>query len=155
MSWISSGSEFQHELHPEGNSRSYLLKNLSKPKGYGVCTYLHHNQETKRTREEKKRKNNSYFWFEGGRLTDLAFRTSSAQVSASTTGRPSSLISYSTSPSSKSCLLSPSVFPSPLSSVYFDAETKPHIGQNSHSASPGREVSIPQLTPDFNSNSLV
>ncbi|KAH0524001.1 hypothetical protein TsFJ059_008926 [Trichoderma semiorbis] len=42
MSWISSGSEFQHELHPEGNSRSYLLKNLSKPKGYGnkQCTSL-------------------------------------------------------------------------------------------------------------------
>ncbi|KAK1244383.1 hypothetical protein MKX07_003182 [Trichoderma sp. CBMAI-0711] len=42
MSWISSGSEFQHELRPEGKSRSYLLKNLSKPKGYGNkhCTSL-------------------------------------------------------------------------------------------------------------------
>ncbi|RFU80147.1 hypothetical protein TARUN_2062 [Trichoderma arundinaceum] len=36
MSWISSGSEFQHELHPEGTGRSYLLKNLSKPKGFGL-----------------------------------------------------------------------------------------------------------------------
>ncbi|KAL7800260.1 hypothetical protein V8C37DRAFT_398480 [Trichoderma ceciliae] len=42
MSWISSGSEFQHELHPEGSGRSYLLKNLSKPKGFGnkQCTSL-------------------------------------------------------------------------------------------------------------------
>ncbi|KAH6605407.1 hypothetical protein Trco_007114 [Trichoderma cornu-damae] len=36
---LANGSEFQHELHPEGSGRSYLLKNLSKPKGFG-CTSL-------------------------------------------------------------------------------------------------------------------
>jgi hypothetical protein len=56
MSWISSGSEFQHELHPEGSGRSYLLKNLSKPKGFGVCTYF--NTIAKRKKKKRNRKKN-------------------------------------------------------------------------------------------------
>lgn len=69
MSWISSGSEFQHELHPEGTSRSYLLKNLSKPKGYGVCIY---NKEEEKGEEKKNLINTLEFVFLGitGKLTD-------------------------------------------------------------------------------------
>jgi hypothetical protein len=56
MSWISSGSEFQHELHPEGSGRSYLLKNLSKPKGFGVCTYFNTICKKKKKKKKERKK---------------------------------------------------------------------------------------------------